>query len=233
MKKSGFTLIELLVVIAIIAILAGMLLPALGKVKQTAYTIQCTNNEKQILQAYHQYASNNDDWLCPANNNDGTVWTRRIYNILEPAYDKNVVWEYNSDKGGLAVAHCPSEKVPLGRSDKGLFGYGHYLVNGNVVGRWDTSASGWRTDCDSHKLSQVKKTSLANVVGDSGRKNLYFATYESAGATCAESASFMFRHGKMQTNLGFADAHVETVSQAHLQNIGYTKFFYKLAFDLP
>ena len=107
------------------------------------------------------------------------------------------------------------------------------LVNGNVVGRWDTSASGWRTDCDSHKLSQVKKTSLANVVGDSGRKNLYFATYESAGATFAESASFMFRHGKMQTNLGFADAHVETVSWGDLKNIGYTKFFYKLAFDLP
>ena len=147
LQRRGFTLIELLVVIAIIAILAAMLLPALGKAKEKGQRTLCLSNQRQLQLCWYLYATDNGDKLAPnpsstATNTPGWV-TGNMANPADAASTyllsaTSLLFPYNKSFG---IYRCPTDNR---RSPAGIvFRVRSYSLNCYMNGDDVTASRGY------------------------------------------------------------------------------------------
>ena len=213
MKTTKFTLIELLVVIAIIAILASMLLPALNQAREKARAIECTNNLKQIGQAFQLYAQDNQDNLPNGRTASGVTPARYWYSanpdegFLAPYLTvvkggKHIGAIKASSRGKLSCPSVPLQTPPSG-STLWTYGYNNVIQSNN-------------SDQTFRKMTRFKRTSETSLVMDGNSTvGAYADTYKQDRVTDAYPVGY--NHGsKKRANVVFVDGHTE---QRKLGNI--------------
>jgi len=150
-RTSAFTLIELLVVIAIIAILIGLLLPAVQKVREAAARMSCSNQLKQMALACHSYHDANSSRLPPfysgATPGSTTPPETQVFVALLPYIEQDNVYKtfgtpLNLQTAGTGIGHrsviktyvCPSEPTQQDGLRQGDWATGCYAANYQVFG---------------------------------------------------------------------------------------------------
>jgi prepilin-type N-terminal cleavage/methylation domain-containing protein len=225
-RRSAFTLIELLVVIAIIAILIGLLLPAVQKVREAAARAKCTNNMKQLGIAVHGY--HDSQGRLPAAREVlrvGTAdkvhsWTSRILPFIEQEniyrqYNFSLNWDEgaNTAVGGpirntIQTFLCPSAPQSGRHADRGVLDYAATTERtwpNAFVSTGTTGQAQFMSASDPYYIGMLPHDKVTNGVEDKSRRTLLAVTDGTSNTMMlAECAGRNRRYvmGQENTNTG-------------------------------
>ena len=206
--RFRFTLIELLVVIAIIAILAGMLLPALSKAKEKGKATACSSNIKQLSLALILYAEDNHGMLSPMDydsaNYERKMWFGSRATLSDSFKPEGGLLEYLGKS--KAVKNCPNNPLFDASGDTG---WGS--TNAGTGGYGYNSLIGYATV----KLNQVKYPSQCLAFGDTASltsdnrliENYMLSAPKATGYD--PSPTMHFRHSD-RANITYIDGHIDS-----------------------